>query len=103
MTVDRAPEDETGTADFELEPDIEQLSERDALDAYSAIVTSVAAALLPSVASLEVRSGRRAGGGSGVIVTSDGFLLTSAHVVAGHRGGRAMFSTGVESEFEVVG
>lgn len=27
MTVDRAPEDETGTADFELEPDIEAIVE----------------------------------------------------------------------------
>src|SRR5437764_6917501 len=51
------------------------------LDAYSSTVTRVAAELLGSVASLQLRDGRRAGGGSAVIVTPDGFLLTSAHVV----------------------
>ena len=73
------------------------------LDSYSATVTRVAAELLASVASLQVRDGRRAGGGSAVIVTADGFLLTSAHVVAGHHGGLATFSDGTESRFEVVG
>ena len=73
------------------------------LDSYSSTVTRVAAELLGSVASLQLRDGRRAGGGSAVIVTPDGFLLTSAHVVAGHRGGVATFSDGTESRFEVVG
>ena len=73
------------------------------LDAYSSTVTRVAAELLGSVASLQLRDGRRAGGGSAVIVTPDGFLLTSAHVVAGHNGGLATFSDGTESRFEVVG
>jgi S1-C subfamily serine protease len=75
-----------------------------ALDAYSATVTRVAAELLGSVASLEVRSDRRAGGGSAVIMTPDGFLLTSAHVVAGPgRSGRAAFVDGRELSFRVVG
>jgi S1-C subfamily serine protease len=73
------------------------------LDSYSSTVTRVAAELLGSVASLQLRDGRRAGGGSAVIVTPDGFLLTSAHVVAGHRGGVATFSDGTEARFEVVG
>jgi S1-C subfamily serine protease len=73
------------------------------LDSYSATVTRVAAELLGSVASLQMRDGRRAGGGSAVIVTPDGFLLTSAHVVAGHRSGVATFSDGTEFRFDVVG
>jgi S1-C subfamily serine protease len=73
------------------------------LDSYSTTVTRVAAELLGSVASLQLRDGRRAGGGSAVIVTPDGFLLTSAHVVAGHGGGVATLSDGTESRFEVVG
>jgi S1-C subfamily serine protease len=75
----------------------------EALDAYSEVVTRVAAELLPAVASLTVRTRRGAGGGSAVTMTPDGFLLTSAHVVDGHREGRAAFSNGVESSFEVVG
>jgi len=74
------------------------------LDAYSSTVTRVAAELLGSVASLQLRNGRRAGGGSAVIVTPDGFLLTSAHVVARSAdGGRASFVDGRELGFEVVG
>jgi S1-C subfamily serine protease len=45
-----------------------------------------------------------AGAGSGVVLTSDGFILTSAHVVAGPgRGGRAAFVDGREIAFEVIG
>ena len=72
-------------------------------------MTSVAERLAPSVASLRVsrrvRGGRRLdGGGSAVVITPDGFLLTSAHVVANTDGsGRAAFADGSENEFRVVG
>ena len=88
---------------------IDEPSETEALDAYSRAVTSVAETLAPSVASLRVsrrvRGGRRLdGGGSAVAITPDGFLLTSAHVVARTDGsGRASFIDGREHEFEVVG
>jgi len=84
-------------------------TEAEALDAYSHAVTSVAERLAPSVASLRVsrrvRGGRRLdGGGSAVVITPDGFLLTSAHVVASTDGsGRASFADGTEHEFDVVG
>ena len=84
-------------------------SEAEALDAYSSAVISVAERLAPSVASLRVsrrvRGGRRLdGGGSAVVITPDGFLLTSAHVVASTDGsGRAAFDDGSEHEFKVVG
>src|SRR5437879_4464717 len=61
------------------------VTEQEALDAYSTIVTSVAQKVLPSVASLRVRRSSRSfegGAGSGVVITPDGFLVTSAHVVA---------------------
>ena len=80
-----------------------------ALDAYSRVVTRVAERLAPSVAHLRVlRRSRRgrvpAGAGSAVALTADGFLLTSAHVVAGPgRSGRAAFTDGRELGFEVVG
>jgi S1-C subfamily serine protease len=75
----------------------------EALDAYSQVVTSVAARVLPSVAALTVRWPRGAGAGTGVVFTDDGFLLTSAHVVAGADGGTAAFSDGTESRFDIVG
>src|SRR5689334_3598798 len=79
-------------------------SEQDALDAYSNAVITVAERLAPSVANLRVARGRRAGGGSAVVITPDGFMLTSAHVVEGSsRPGRASFVDGRELRFEVVG
>jgi S1-C subfamily serine protease len=77
--------------------------EPQALDAYSRVVTGVAAGLLPSVAALAVRSARGAGAGSAVTFTDDGFLLTNAHVVAGANGGTAAFADGTETTFDVVG
>jgi serine protease Do len=78
---------------------ISDVSDDDALDAYSQVVIRVAERLSPSVANLRVRRG----GGSAVVITPDGFMLTSAHVVARARGGRASFVDGRELEFEVVG
>jgi len=78
---------------------ISDVTEEEALDAYSLAVTTVAERLSPSVANLRVRRG----GGSAVVITPDGFMLTSAHVVARVRGGRASFVDGRELEFTVVG
>ena len=65
----------------------ERLPDGEALDAYSRTVTAVAERLRPSVANLRVgrrtRWGRREGGGSAVVITPDGYMLTSAHVVDG--------------------
>jgi len=83
-------------------------SEADALDAYSRVVTTVAERLTPSVAALQVprrvRGGRTAmGSGSGVIITPDGYLLTSAHVVDGATTAAAVLADGRELPVEVVG
>jgi serine protease Do len=83
-------------------------SDDEALDAYSRVVTSVARDLAPSVANLRVtrrlRGGRTAmGAGSAVVITPDGFLVTSAHVVEGSRSGSASFVDGREMRFAVVG
>jgi S1-C subfamily serine protease len=77
----------------------------DVLDAYSLAVSTAAERLIPSVASLRVRrsDGWGGGAGSGVAFTTDGFLLTSAHVVAGAAGGGASFVDGTDVPFEVVG
>jgi serine protease Do len=83
--------------------------ELEALDAYSRTVAGVAERVAPSVANLRVtrvtRRGRMpVGAGSGVVLTPDGFMLTSAHVIAGRsREGRAAFTDGREFPFSVVG
>jgi len=79
-----------------------------ALDAYSTVVSTVAAEMLPHVASLRVRAQRRQGwwaegAGSAVVFTDDGYLLTNAHVVAGASQGSAAFVDGTETTFDVVG
>jgi S1-C subfamily serine protease len=79
------------------------LHEEAPLDAYSRVVTEVARRLSPSVANLRATRGRRAGGGSGVVITPDGFVLTSAHVVEGAGRGVASFVDGRELAVEVVG
>jgi|RhiMetdeSRZDD1v2_1073273.scaffolds.fasta_scaffold102441_4 S1-C subfamily serine protease len=87
------------------EPD----GEAAALDAYSRAVVGVAESLAPAVASLRVQRRTRrgslpVGAGSGVALTHDGFILTSAHVVAGPAsGGRASFTDGRELRFSVIG
>ena len=82
------------------------MSSDSALDAYSQIVTGVAAGLTPRVASLRVpQEGSRGAQsqGSAVVFTPDGFLLTNAHVVGSSSRGTALFSDGTTVPFTVVG
>src|ERR1700722_18089354 len=64
------------------------VSELQALDAYSRTVVDVVERVGAAVVSVHIGRTRRgeivnAGGGSGVIVTPDGYLLTNQHVVQG--------------------
>ncbi len=100
----------SSTIETHEEPDSTAAArEAEALDAYSSVVVDVAEKLAPSVANLRVTRRSRvgqvpAGAGSAVALTPDGFLLTSAHVVAGPgRTGRAAFVDGRELSFRVVG
>ncbi|WP_206056791.1 trypsin-like peptidase domain-containing protein [Nocardioides sp. GY 10113] len=78
------------------------------LDAYSAVVTGVAAALTPRVAALRLRGPRGESAGSAVVLTGEGHLITNAHVV-GEAGtgdalvGEAEFGDGTWARFSVVG
>jgi S1-C subfamily serine protease len=71
----------------------------EALDAYSRVVSMVAAAVTPHVASVRMPGG----GGSAVVFTEDGHLLTNAHVVGNQRRGLATFANGSEANFDVIG
>ena len=77
----------------------------EALDAYSRTVTAVARTMGPSVVSIRVgRRGGAHGAGSGVVITPDGFVLTSAHVVDGADGAlRARLVDGRDLALTVVG
>src|SRR5215208_4348126 len=75
------------------------VDDEEALDAYSRAVIAVSDRLAPSVANLRSRRG----GGSGVVVTGDGFIVTSAHVVERTRRVRASFVDGSEHDASVVG
>jgi S1-C subfamily serine protease len=69
------------------------------LDAYSQAVVRVVERVAPSV--INVR--RERSGGSGVIVTPDGYALTNAHVVAGAREVGVAMHNGAELRADVVG
>ncbi|MBB4907335.1 S1C family serine protease [Actinophytocola algeriensis] len=71
----------------------------DELDPYSRTVSEVARTLTPHVASVSLPRG----GGSAVVVTEEGHLLTNAHVVGGSSSGEATYSDGEESLFDVIG
>ncbi|WP_052373081.1 S1C family serine protease [Nocardia otitidiscaviarum] len=60
---------------------------------------AVAESVTPHVASVQTRRG----GGSAVVFTDDGFLLTNAHVVGSSGNGDVVYADGVESRFDVVG
>ncbi|QZT61939.1 S1C family serine protease [Mycolicibacterium austroafricanum] len=76
-------------------------------------VEAVAAAVVPSVVKLEVSQGRASEEGSGVILSTDGLILTNNHVVAtaagvaGEPGGPAKtkitFADGKTAPFTVIG
>ena len=80
--------------------------EDDVLDAYSRVVSGVAERLIPRVASLRMRGGRRGeSSGSGVVLTSDGHLLTNAHVVGDGNAvsGTAEFEDGTTAQLQLIG
>src|ERR1700737_1367374 len=75
----------------------------EALDAYSSVVIAVARTVSPSVASLAVRTSRGDGGGSASVITPDGYLLTSAHVVATAKSADAHFGDGTSVRVDIIG
>jgi S1-C subfamily serine protease len=69
------------------------------LDAYSQAVIRVVERVAPAVA--HVRRGR--GGGSGLVIAPDGYVLTNAHVVDGADEVEVVFAEGASYRAPVVG
>lgn len=101
--VDDGRSGAAGAADGAGGPSTVYGNDLDALDAYSRTVIAVAERVLPAVASITVRTSSGGGAGSASVISSDGFLLTSAHVVRGARAAEALFSDGTEVGVDVVG
>lgn len=76
------------------------------VDRPAGSVAQVAQAVLPSVVTLRIEDGSRVGSGSGVVISSDGLILTNNHVVemAARRGQvTALFLNGQRVPVEIVG
>jgi S1-C subfamily serine protease len=76
-----------------------------ALDTLSQGIAAIVDRIGPAVVRVETpRQGRSSGGlGSGVIISSDGFVLTNSHVVNGHRDVRLTDSEGRVMEARLLG
>jgi putative serine protease PepD len=69
-------------------------------------VAGIAERVLPTVVSIEVRSGSTGGTGSGFVLSSDGYLLTNNHVVAAAGDGGTItvtFNDGSTEQAKVIG
>lgn len=66
-------------------------------------VTEIAAAVIPATVTVEVIGEAGAGGGSGVVLDSEGHIVTNNHVVEGASEVSVIFSDGNRFDAEVVG
>src|SRR3712207_8142804 len=86
------------------EPDTSGPVDEAALDAYSQVVTAVAAELTPHVAALQVTApGGGGGAGSAAGVPGGGAKLTNAPLARRSRQGGAVFGGGSETAVDGVG
>lgn len=75
-------------------------------NAPSGTVEQVASKVLPSVVQINVKGGEESGSGTGIIISSDGDILTNNHVVdvAGENGTITVaFNDGTNAKAEIVG
>ncbi|MCW2852677.1 MAG: peptidase and chymotrypsin/Hap [Nocardioides sp.] len=100
--------DDDGAGSSSTTPDrtTSQVANTPDSDAPAGSVEEVASSVLPSVVKLDVSGGQGAGSGSGIILSSDGQILTNNHVVelAGDGGQITVsFNDGSKASAEVLG
>jgi S1-C subfamily serine protease len=85
-------------------PSLPPVDETDLLDAYSRAVVSVVDASSPAVISVfGPRNEQHGGGGSGFLITPDGYAVTNSHVVDGRSRLSAETNDGDQLDATVVG
>ena len=81
-----------------------EAAEGELLDAYSRAVAGVAERVGPAVVRVEMAGpDGRNGTGSGVIISSDGFVLTNSHVAQGAKVARLTTPEGQAFDARVIG
>ncbi len=95
-----------GGADTSTSPASAQVVDTGDSPAAPGSVEDVASTVLPSVVKIDVATGQGEGSGSGIVLSSDGQILTNNHVVDGAgEGGRitVSFSDGSHADATVLG
>jgi len=96
----------SSSSDGGTSPTASQVLNTPDTDAEDGSVEQVANAVLPSVVELDVEGSQGAGSGSGIIIDSDGLILTNDHVAEiAEDGGQitVSFHDGTKADGEVVG
>jgi S1-C subfamily serine protease len=73
-------------------------------DGYSATVTSAIAKAGPAVVHVAIeKRGKEGGMGSGLVLASDGLVMTNSHVVSGATGVRLLMADGQQAQARILG
>jgi putative serine protease PepD len=103
--VDGLVEGDSAPASPSTSPTTSTVSDTQDTPAKNGSAEQVAAEMLPSVVKITVMSPQGSGSGSGIILSSDGEILTNNHVAEGAQGGRmtVSFNDGTTAPATIVG
>jgi S1-C subfamily serine protease len=88
----------------EFEPRAEPRPDNAALDAYSSAVTTAISKAGPAVVHVAIeKTGRPGGMGSGLVLASDGLVMTNSHVVSGASQIRLLMADGQQAQARILG